>query len=335
MIVCLLPLGAVAVSGRSGEDLYDYFRNFAGLSDAQISDVSNGKVFVKELPSPDPAKIFLFGAVLVNSSPESYMKLVRDVDSLRELPYCLAVQQFSTPPRLSDLIGFTVDSEDIEDLKVCVPGNCKVQLPAEEIEEFKKAIDWSAKDVADQVNHLAQKLAMEALIAYQRGGDKALGAYRHKKNPILISEEFRELVGQIKSLPVYLPEFGDYLLGYPKSELPNMENRFYWEKIRFGLKPTIRLVHAILYRNPSDRIPVVYALKQLYSSHYFHTAIDLTTCVKAADQPGFFLITIVASEQAGLTGIKGFAVRNIAVSRARTLLESVLAGIKKALANQT
>jgi hypothetical protein len=334
LVVSLLHLSAVMMTGQARREPYNYFHQYIGLSDAQISDVSNGKVFVKELRSPNPAEIILFGTVLVNSSPEDYLKLVRNIDSLRKLPNYLAIQQFSTPPQLSDLTGFTVDSEDIEELRVCVPGNCKVQLPAEEIEEFKKSIDWSAHDVADQVNNLAQKLALEALIAYQQGGNSALGAYRDKKNPILISEEFQELVSQIKSLPVYLPEFRDYLLEYPKYELPNVEGQFYWEKIKFGLKPTIRLVHAILYRNPSDRLAFVYALKQLYSSHYFHTAIDLTTCAKTADQAGFFLITVKASEQAGLTGIKGSAVRNVAVGRARTSLESALAGIKKTLENQ-
>jgi len=333
-VVCLLLLSAVMMLGQTADDLHNYFQKYVGLSDAQILDVSNGKVFVKELQSPNPAEIILFGTVLVNSSPENYLKLVRNVDSLRKLPNCLAIQQFSTPPQLSDLRGFTVDSEDIEDLKVCVPGNCKVQLPAEEIEEFKKSIDWSAQDVADQVNNLAQKLALEALIAYQQGGNSALGAYRDKKNPILVSEQFQELVSQIKSLPVYLPEFRDYLLEYPKYELPNVEDQFYWEKIQFGLKPTIRMVHAILYRNPSDRLAFVYALKQLYSSRYFHTAIDLTTCARAADQTGFFLITVKASEQAGLTGFKGSVVRKVAVSRAQTALESALAGIKKILENQ-
>src|SRR5512136_713494 len=195
-VVCLLPLSAVTMSGQMEKGLHDYFQKYVGLSDAQISDVSQGKVFVKELQTPNPAEVIFFGTVMVNSSPEDYLKLVRNVDNLRKLPNYLAIQQFSTPPQLSDLRGFTFDAEDIEDLRVCVPGNCKVQLPAEKIEELKKIIDWSAKDVAEQVNNLAQKLALEALIAYQEGGNSALGAYRDKKNPILISEQFQELVSQ-------------------------------------------------------------------------------------------------------------------------------------------
>lgn len=334
LVVCSLFLGAVTVSGQMGGNLENYFRKYIGMNDVQVSDVSKGKVLVKELPSPNPAEIILFGTVWVNSSPENYLKFVENVDNLRKSPNYLAIQQFGTPPQLSDLNGFTVDSKDIDDLKVCVPGNCDVQLPAEKIEDLKRSIDWSASDVADKINTLAQKLALEALIAYQQGGDGALGAYRDSKNPVLISEQFQELVGAIKSLPVFLPEFKDYLLAYPKSELSNVEDRFYWEKIVFGLRPTIRLVHAILYRKPSDKLAFIYAVKQLYASHYFHTAIDLTTCAKAEDRPGFFLINIKASEQAGLTGLKGSIIRGVAVGRARTMIEGVLTDIKRILENQ-
>lgn len=321
------------MTGQAKKELYNYFHQYIGLSDTQIAAVSNGTVFVKELQSPNPSEMILFGTVFVNSSPENYLRLVGNIDTLRKLPNVLAIQQFSTPPQLSDLSAFTLDSEDIEDLRACVPGNCGVQLPAEEMDKFKKSVDWSAKDVADQVNSLAQKSALEALIAYQQGGNDALGTYRDKNNPIRVSDQFQELVNQIKSLPVYLPEFRDYLLEYPKYRLPSVQDQFYWEKISFGLKPTIRLVHAMLYQNADDEI--VYALKQLYSSHYFHTSIDLTACVKAADQAGFFLITVKASDQGGLTGLKGSMVRNVAVGRARKFLENSLAGIKKTLENQT
>jgi hypothetical protein len=335
----LLLRGLIAISfgtalGQMREELHNYFQQYVGLSDGQIADVSKGTVFVKELQSPDPAEIILFGTVFVDSSPENCLKLIRNIDMLRKLPNYLAIQQFSTPPQLSDMVGFTLDAEDIEDLRVCIPGNCKVQLPAEVMDTFKNSIDWSAKDLGDQVNNLAQKMALEALVAYQQGGNYALGAYRDKKNPIRVSETFQELVSQIKSLPVYLPEFRDYLLRYPDYILPNVEDQFYWEKITFGLKPTLRLIHAVFYPNPGGGLAFVYALKQLYSSHYFHTAVDLTACTKAADQAGFFLITVKASKQAGLTGVKGSVIRNTAVGRAQKSLESALAGIKKTLENQ-
>jgi len=76
------------------------------------------------------------------------------------------------------------------------------------------------------------------------------------------------------------------------------------------------------------------AEKQLYSSHYFEAALDLTFCVRDPDHPrqaGFYLIKAMGSEQAGLTGFKGSIVRKVAVGRTVSSLEKSLAVIKDTL----
>ncbi len=64
------------------------------------------------------------------------------------------------------------------------------------------------------------------------------------------------------------------------------------------------------------------AEKQLYSSHYFETALSLTYCFRSEDPnlPGFYLIMVMGSEQAGLTGFKGSIVRKAAVDRSASSL---------------
>jgi hypothetical protein len=84
---------------------------------------------------------------------------------------------FSNPPQLSDLKGFSFDSDDIQSLKSCKPGDCQIQMPASSIEELHQSINWSAADVNEQVNQLLQKTALQRLLAYQRDGNEALGVY--------------------------------------------------------------------------------------------------------------------------------------------------------------
>jgi hypothetical protein len=86
--------------------------------------------------------------------------------------------------------------------------------------------------------------------------------------------------------------------------------------VKFGLKPTLRVVQMVTMRGGSAG-PIAYAIaeKQLYSSHYFETALDLSFCIRGSDdpkQPGFYLIMAMGSEQAGLTGVKGSIVRKAA-----------------------
>jgi hypothetical protein len=327
----LLLLVAVIEAGTPDEP-HRFFREFVGLNEDQIAAIRSGKAVAKVLESPTPDEVVVFGAVYIESLPENYLKLASNIDVLRKLPGYLAIQSFSDPPQLSDLGGFTLQSQDIKDLKNCKPGHCDVQLPAEAIEDFGESIDWSAPDVADRVNRSAQRMALEALLKYMHGGNAALGLYRDKNHPAAVAETFASLIGRSKALPVYLPELNKYLLEYPKAKSDNVQTGFYWEKVNFGLKPTFRIVQRIVYRGASANEPAyAVAEKQLYASHYFETALELTVCAKDAQRPGFYLITLKGSKQAGLTGLKGGIVRKVAVDKSRSSLERVLETVKQNL----
>jgi len=182
-------------------------------------------------------------------------------------------------------------------------------------------------------------MALQAILNYEQGGNAALGTYRDKNHPAVVAETFASLVNRSKALPVYLPELREYLLNYPKADSSGIESQFYWEKVNFGLKPTLRMVHAIIYQGKSPQQPAyAVAVKQLYASHYFESALDLTVCVKDSqhpDHPGFYLITLKGSQQAGLTGLKGGIVRKVAVGKTRSSLEKALASIKQKLESPT
>jgi hypothetical protein len=129
-----------------------------------------------------------------------------------------------------------------------------------------------------------------------------------------------------------LPELRRYLLEYPNASLPGADSYFYWEKVDFGLKPTIRLNHAVIYRGRTQgRDFATVAIKQVYATHYFQTALDISVCVHdgAATDPGFYLFTLKGSQQEGLTGVKGSLVRKVIVDKTRTSMERALASIKR------
>lgn len=335
----LLLSGASFAATDQAAEPYRFFREYVGLNEDQIQTISRGKALARVIESRIADEVFVFGSVYVEAAPESYLKFASDVDALRKLPSYLAIRKFSDPPQLSDLDDFTLEKDDIKELKNCKPGHCNVQLPAESMEEFQKGVDWSAPDAQHQANHLARKMALQALLGYIEGGNVALGTYRDKNHPAVVAETFQSLLSRSKALPVYLPDLDHYLLEYPKGNLDNIESHFYWEKVNFGLKPTLRIVQAIVYRGTRPTEPAyAVAVKQLYASHYFETALDLTVCVKASDSPnqrGFYLITLKGSQQAGLTGLKGGIVRKVAVDKTRSSLERALAATKQKLEVQT
>jgi hypothetical protein len=199
-------------------------------------------------------------------------------------------------------------------------------------------VNWSAPDAANQVNQLAQKMAFEALQRYIQGGNAALGTYMDKHHPTVVGDTFASLLSRSKGIPVYLPELDHYLLDYPHAPSEDIQSQFYWEKVQFGLKPTLRIVQAIVYRGTHSTDPAyAVAVKQLYASHYFESALDLTVCVRGQENPGrgFYLITLKGSQQAGLTGFKGGIVRKVAVDKTRSSLERALEAIKQKLESQS
>lgn len=322
-------------ASQTGAELHNYFKESIGLSEEQITDIHSGKAVAKIMKSRIPAEIFVFGAVYIKATPDSYHKLATDFDRLRKLPEYLALGKFSNPPQVADLQGFNFDSDDIKALKECKPRDCDVQLPAQGMENIQQSVNWAAPDVEQQVNRLLHRRVIERLQEYQREGNQALGFYHDKDNPTDVPKQFEYMLSYARVLPKYLPEFHRYLLSYPNAKPPNAEDIFYWTKVKFGLKPTLRVVQIVTLRGRSANEPA-YAIaeKQLYSSHYFETALDLTFCVRDPDDPkqaGFYLIKAMGSEQAGLTGFKGSIVRKVAVGRTASSLEKSLAVIKDTL----
>ena len=335
MVLLVLIAAALPSFSQSRPDLQTFFRQDIGLSQDQISAIRNGEPVVKTMPSREPAEVFLFGAIYIKAAPESYVKFAHDFDRLRKLPNYLALGVFSNPPQLSDLKGFTFEKDDIESLKNCKPGDCLIQMPTSSIEELQRSIDWSAPDVSEQVNQQLQKTALDRLLAYQRDGNEALGVYNDKRDPTVVPKQFAYMLSYSKALPEQLPEFYNYLLAYPKAKPANVDDTFYWARVKFGLKPTLRVVQTVTMRgDPADPVAYAIAEKQLYSSHYFETALDLSFCIRGGDdakQPGFYLVMAMGSEQAGLTGVKGSIVRKAAVGRSVSNLQNALTTIRNTL----
>jgi hypothetical protein len=295
--------------------------------------------YAVNLESRSPAEIFVFGVVYINADPESYVKFASDFKRLRQVPGYLAIRNISNPPQLWEFDGFSFYGDDIKALKECKPGKCGVQLPGATIEQLRQSVNWSASNVDEQVNQFVQELAMQRIQLYQKEGSRPLGAvYNDKKQQVNVSDQFQYILSYTKALPENLPSFYNYILNYPDSKPANVESTFYWDSVKFGLKPTLRIVQVFTLKGNTPQEPA-YAIaeKQLYSSHYFETALDLSFCIRDGNdptKPGFYLVQVMGSEQAGLAGFEGSIIRKVAVSRSVSDLQKTLATIKSTLEHE-
>lgn len=341
VVVLIVFIATVVVPGfsQTSSDLQNYLSETLKLSQDQISAIRSGQPYAVNLESRTPAEIFVFGVVYISASPDSYVKFASDFDRLRKIPGYLAIRSISDPPQLWQFEGFSFYSDDIKALAECKPGKCGVQLPGATIEQLRQSINWSASNVDDQVNQFIQKVAMQRIQLYQKEGSRPLGAvYNDKNKQVNVTDQFQYMLSYAKALPKYLPDFNNYIVNYPDSKPANVETSFYWDSVKFGLKPTLRIVQVFTLKGDAPQEPA-YAIaeKQLYSSHYFETALDLTFCIRGSDNPkekGFYLIKAMGSEQAGLTGFEGSIIRRIAVSHSVSDLQKTLASIKSTLESE-
>jgi hypothetical protein len=304
-----------------------------GLTPDEIASVDAGRPVAKVLAWGGPSEVYVLGAVHIDGSPEPYLTAARDVRRLSGASGYLGAGEIREDSTPADLKGLAFDADDVKALKNCRETDCDVQLPTASIDAFRDGVDFSRPDAAEQANALGRSMVLQMLRSYQQGGDQALGAYRDKQHPARVADQFQTMMGRASALPDVFPELRRYLLEYPNAQLAKSESFFYWEKVEFGLKPTIRVNHAVLYRGIADgRAFGVVAIKQLYATHYFHTALDVSVCVNdAADGSGdgFYLLTLKGSQQEGLTGVKGSMLRKVVVDKTRHSLERALGAIKR------
>jgi len=304
-----------------------------GLTADQRAAVDAGRAVAKVLPWGGPSEIYIFGAVHVDGSSETYLRTARNVRGFAGMPGYLAVGEFHDEPTVDDINALTFESDDVKALKTCREGACDVQLPTTAMRALREAIDFSRPDAVAQASTLARPMVVRLLRSYQQGGNQALGEYRDKQNPSRVGEQFETLIARASALPDVLPELRRYLLEYPHVALANSESFFYWERVDFGLKPTIRVNHAVIYHGRAAGHDFsALAIKQLYATHYFHTALDVSVCVDdeaGGRARGFYLLTLKGSQQEGLTGMKGSLVRKVVVDKTRGSLETALGSIKR------
>jgi hypothetical protein len=186
---------------------------------------------------------------------------------------------------------------------------------------------------------MAREMILELVAAYQANGNAALGRYDDDSAPVVVGEQFRGVLSNSSQLPIPVPELMGYLESYPRGRPAGAQEFFYWSVVEFGLKPTVRVNHVIILPLPGrpSGVSHVIAIKQLYASHYFHTALELRFLVddnRGADRRGFYLLSIIRSRVDGTTGLKGSFLRPILSRRSRIGVRDYFGYLKRQVERQ-
>ena len=287
--------------------LESYVTNVVKLTPAQRKQLFAGEPVTQMLDADPSREVSVFGAIWVKAPIDRYVAAVRDIEQFEQGENFRVTKKVSDPPKIEDFALFKIPPEDVQDLRSCRLHDCELKLSETTIARVRKQIDWSRPTATADVEQLARQLMLEYVKGYREGGNARLATYRDSDRPTFVGQEFASMVDRMPSLSKYLPDLKRYLLDYPKATLPNTDSFIYWQEAQFGLKPTIRINHLAIVREPTH-VDVV--SKMLYASHYFWTAIELRVLVPDPSRgEGFWFASVNRSRSDGLSGFVGSMIR--------------------------
>jgi hypothetical protein len=293
------------------------------LSPQQQRQLRSGQPVTQLLDTNPATEVAIFGAIWINAPIARYAAAVRDIETFERGNNFLVTKRISSPPRLEDFDRLSLPPEDFADLKACKVGRCEIKVSEEALKRIQAEVDWSKPSAPADVDRSIRRLALDYVTAYLEGGNSRLAVYRDRQRPTFVAQEFAGMIDRMPQLTTYLPQLKTYLLEYPKAPLPNAESFLYWQNVKFGLKPTIRINHLTI---ADQQTHVAVVSKMLYASHYFWTAIELRVLLPdPARGEGFWFVNVNRSRSDGLGGFVGSLIRGKVRGEAENGMRAALA----------
>jgi hypothetical protein len=280
-IFVLTCLCAITSPGQTSvQEFRNLLRDQAGFTADDFLAIDRGEIVVRLLPVKDKREVAVCGLARTQAPVDASLVAFRNSMTQQNQKAILGAGKFSSPPSLEDLQALTLEGRDIEDLKRCVVGACKLKMSAAMIERFRHEVDWRAPDFRLQATRLFRQILVDYVSDYLARGDFALIEYDDGDRGVRLDEEHRSLLDASVYINDFAPELANYLKDFPQLQLPEVENSINWTKIRFGLKPVTILTHVATYtRRPQGSRQVLVVSKQLYANHYFDSSLALTVVI--------------------------------------------------------
>jgi hypothetical protein len=319
----------LAAQARFPGRLDEYFTKVIKLTPEERKQLLAGAPVARNIDADPSKEVAIFGAVWIAAPVAKYVAALQDIENFEKGEGFRATKKIGEPARPEDFAALTLPDDDVKDLKACKLGDCELKLGEAALLRVRKEVDWSKPDAKAQLERLVRVLGAEYVNAYRKGGNAELAVYRDSERPTFVANEFREMVNGMPELSEYLSDMRQYLLDYPKLSARPITSFIYWQEAAFGLKPTIRISHVAIQE---EKDATIVASKQLYSSHYFWTALELRALVPDPSRgTGFWFVNVNKSRSDGLSGFVGHMIRGKVRDGARKGLESGLAAAKKKL----
>lgn len=279
-----------------------------GLSAEEAAKARAGQAVVRVLTPNADTEVAVAGAIRIRGDLERLVAWLRDVEAFRKAVGTENVGAMGRPARPEDFAQVASAGVDLDELQRCRPGNCDIRMPAAYLSRFAAEVPWGTPQAATSAATLARQLLAEYAVAYQKGGDPALGAHHDQKNPRAIAADFQDMLRRATPLWNLAYPFASYLETFPAGRPPDVEDRFYWTRESGMSQPVTTLHHVVLQRLADKSLRL--ADKQFYASREFDTGLLVGQATPAPDGRTFDLVVSVRARSGRLGSMAARVLRS-------------------------
>jgi hypothetical protein len=309
---------------------HDFLAGQLRLTSDDIDRLDRGRIVSRTLEPTDRKDIAAVAVVRVDAPKERLIERFRRIDAFDGGALMMEAGRFGTPPAMDDLAGLTLEDEDMEALRRCRPGSCKMKMSEESIRRLAD-VDWASADARSQATRVLKTMILEYASRYVAEGSASLPAFVDHQPHVVPGEEFDILLRRAPELEQRVPSLFRYLHAFPSATLDPSEMYLYWSKEKFGLKPVVSVTHLTIHRQEGTP-SVTVAARQVYATHYFDASLGLTMLVDVSSgSRGFYMVYLNRSRTSSLAGWFRRMARGTIEARTRDGLRRFLAVMKHRL----
>jgi hypothetical protein len=269
-----------------------------GLTLDEAAQARSGKPAVRVLTPNATSEIALAGAIRIRGNLERLVAWLHDIEDFRKAIGVEAVGTLSRPARPEDFAALPDTAVDLEALQRCRPGACEIRMPAAFLMRFSSEVPWGSPKAQEVTGRLARQLLAEYATAYQKGGDKALGAHHDQKDPNAIATTFQDMFRRATQVWNLAHPFASYLETFPSGRPADVDDRFYWTRESGARQPVTTLHHVVIQRLPDKSLRL--ADKQIYASRDIDAGLLVGQATPTPDGTSFDLVVALRARTSRL-----------------------------------
>ena len=327
--VCLLQPQRVSTEEFVSTDEFAFLQPWFDAQPKERDKLAQGGVVVRALPGSRD-QISVIAACRVAISPQAFVVWIGAAGEFSGGQ--MMIGRLSNRPSIDDLAELTLDPGDLDRLRRCRPGDCRLNLADFEMVELQRALAASGGSPAE-VQQVFRRTVLNRIARYQSGGLEAVPPYHDHRDAVQPAVIFADIIRQSPYLTTNVPDAAVFLQRFPRAETAGVGSFLRWSKVIINKKAVVMVTHVSIFRpDPGPGVPtVLVAGKQVFASRYMHGDLALTMLFGGADGSPGYLVHVVRSALDTLGGSLGGLKRTVIERRVRQEAADAVAMIRESL----